>query len=147
MPDLFPTFDVPALVDAATDNQVQYPQSWLYDFENGRVVMDGSGRAVMADGLTAWAQWCIKAASTLRFTHLAYGPDFGTEHEGVWRQPTRKAAESELERTITEALIVDPRTDTVRDFAFTWSGDKLLVSFTAIPVIGDPKRLEVKMNG
>ncbi|GAC41251.1 DUF2634 domain-containing protein [Paenibacillus popilliae] len=147
MPDLFPTFDVPALVNAAADNQVQYPQSWLYDFENKRVVMDGSGRAVMVDGLTAWAQWCIKAASTLRFTHLAYGPDFGTEREGAWRQPTRKATESELERTITEALIVDPRTDTVRDFAFTWSGDELLVSFTAIPVIGDPKRLEVKMNG
>lgn len=147
MPNLFPTFDAPVLAEDSTESQVQYPQSWLYDFENGRVVIDGSGRAVMADGLTAWAQWCIKAASTLRFANLAYGPDFGCEHETARRQPTRKAAESELERAITEALIVDPRTEVVRDFTFTWSGDELLVSFTAIPVIGDPKRLEVRMNG
>lgn len=147
MPDLFPTFDTPGMVENNVANTVEYPESWLYDFENGRVVIDGSGRAVMADGLTAWAQWCIKAASTLRLAHLAYGPDYGCEYDEARRQPTRQAAESVLERAITEALVVDPRTEMVRDFSFSWRGDEVYVSFTAVPVIGDPARLEVRMNG
>lgn len=147
MPNLFPTFDAPGLVETETRTTVQYPKSWLYDFEKGRVVVDGSGRVVMADGLTAWAQWCIKAASTLRFAHLAYSPDYGCEYDAARREPTRKAVESSLERAITEALIVDPRTEAIRDFDFQWRGDEVYVSFTAVPVIGDPQQLEVKLSG
>lgn len=147
MPSLFPTFDAPVLAELDAQTTVQYPKSWLYDFEQRRVMVDGSGRVVMADGLTAWAQWCIKAASTARFAHLAYGPDYGCEHDTALREPTRQAVESALERVITEALIVDPRTQVIRDFAFEWHGDEVYVSFTAVPVIGDPRRLEVKMRG
>ena len=147
MPNLFPTFDTPSLVEDDAKATVQYPRSWLYDFERRCVVVDGSGRAVMADGLTAWAQWCIKAASTLRFAYLAYGPDYGCEYESARQEPTRKAVESALERAITEALIVDSRTEVVRDFAFRWQGDEIYVAFTAVPVMGDEKRLEVKMRG
>lgn len=147
MPNLFPTFNMPSLAEESSQTAGQYPKSWLFDFDKGCVVIDGSGRAVMADGLTAWAQWCIKAASTLRFAHLAYGPDHGAELASVRKQPTRKAAESELARVITEALMVDPRTELIRDFTFEWYGDAVHVSFTAVPVIGDAKRLEVKMSG
>ena len=146
MPNLFPTFDPPELVEDSSQNTIQYPKSWLYDFERGGVVVDGSGRVVIADGLTAWAQWCIKTASTLRFAHLAYGPDYGCELENARKQPTRKAVESALIRVITEALVIDPRTEVIRDFSFQWRGDEAYVSFTAVPVIGDPQRLEVKIN-
>jgi hypothetical protein len=147
MPDLYPTFDVPALVEAEPSTAVRYPKSWLFDMEKGDFVLDGSGRVVEADGLTAWAQWCIKAVSTIRLAYLAYGPNYGCDSGNVERQPNRKAAEAELERVITEALIVDSRTEAIRDFTFRWSGDEVHVSFTAVPVIGDAQRLEVRLNG
>ena len=37
----------------------------------------------------------------------------------------REVAQSMVERTITEALKVNPRTEYVRDFKFTWDGDEL----------------------
>ena len=36
-----------------------------------------------------------------------------------------------IERTITEALLVNPATEYVRDFEFTMEGDQLYVSFLA----------------
>jgi hypothetical protein len=146
MPNLFPTFDVPGLNTGDEQNSVQYPPGWLFDFQKGDFVTDGAGRMVMADGLTTWAQWCIKAVMTQRFAHLIYSTDYGCEHGQVRKQPSRAAALSEVERTISETLLVDPRTQSVKDFNFSWKGDELVTAFTVVPVIGDPRRLEVNMN-
>ena len=40
-----------------------------------------------------------------------------------------KAVESAIERTISEALLVNPRTEYVRQFEFVWNGDAVSVSF------------------
>ena len=37
----------------------------------------------------------------------------------------REVAQSMVERTITEALKVNPRTEYVRNFEFSWNGDEL----------------------
>jgi phage baseplate assembly protein W len=92
-------------------------------------------------------QWCVKAVLTERFAHVIYSTDYGSEIEQALKQPSRKAVEAELERVITEALLVDPRTEQVKDFAFEWEGDAVKVSFTAVPVVGPPERLEVVLNG
>lgn len=143
MPDLFPAFEMPVLVEETRPSGPEYPESWLYDFEANDFVVDGAGRVVMADGWTAWTQWCIIAVRTPRFAYLAYSTDYGSELEQAKRQPIRAAVCSEVERTITETLLVDPRTQAVTDFEFMWRGDELLVRFTVVPVIGDSKRLEV----
>lgn len=44
--------------------------------------------------------------------------------------PDRESRESEIERTITEALLVHPATEYVRDFEFTHEGDETYCSFT-----------------
>ena len=41
----------------------------------------------------------------------------------------KKAVESAIERTISEALLVNPRTEYVRQFEFVWNGDAVSVSF------------------
>ena len=46
------------------------------------------------------------------------------------KEKTNAAVESAVERTITEALLVNPRTEYVRGFEFTWNGDELFCSFT-----------------
>ncbi|MDN5345122.1 MAG: hypothetical protein PWQ18_1236 [Clostridia bacterium] len=98
-------------------------------------------------GAEAWVQWCIKTVLTERFAYLIYSPNYGCELEKALQQPSRRAVEAELERTITEALLADPRTEMVKDFSFSWQGDQVKVSFTAVPVIGDPERLEVVLGG
>src|SRR5690606_16141644 len=100
------------------------------------------------DGHTAWVQWCVKAVMTERFSYLAYSGNYGAEIDEALKQPTRAAIETEVERTITEALLADPRTYTVRDFSFEWRGDEMYVSFTVIPVVGDAARIEgVRLGG
>lgn len=143
MPNLFPTFDMPPLVEENSSNHVQYPESPLFDFEAGDFVIDGAGRYVMADGHTAWAQWCQKAVLTERFAYLAYSTDYGSELRSARRQPSRAAVMSEIERTITETLLVDPRTKAVQDFDFVFEGDSVRISFTIVPTIGRELRLDV----
>lgn len=145
MPDLFPTFEMPALVEDDNQVEVQYPRSPLFNFETGDFVVDGAGRFVMADGHTAWAQWCKKAVLTERFAHLVYSTEYGSELQAASNQPTRGAVKSEIERTITETLLVDPRTQAVIDFEFHFIGDSARVSFTVVPVIGQEQRLEVQV--
>ncbi|MGD9663290.1 MAG: DUF2634 domain-containing protein [Porticoccaceae bacterium] len=148
MPSLYPTFDMPEIIEQQqTEPAPQYGKSWLFDFEKGDFVTDGAGRVIEADGYTAWAQWCVKAVLTERFAHVIYSSDYGTELEQAMRQPSRAAAEAELERAITEALLVDPRTERITDFTFEWEGDAVKVGFTAVPVIGTPERVEVRIGG
>lgn len=144
MPNLYPVFEMPELIEQQqAQSEPEYPKSYLFDFEKGDFVLDGAGRIVIADGHRTWVQWCIKAVMTERFAYLAYSQNYGTEIDTALKQPSRQAVEAELERTITEALLVDPRTEMVRDFQFTWKGDQLEVAFTAVPVVGEPEQLEV----
>lgn len=143
MPNLFPVFEMPELVEQQqTAPNPEYPESYLFDFEKGDFVRDAAGRIAVADGHRAWVQWCVKTVLTERFACLAYGWDYGVETEKAMKQSSRAMIETEIGRTITEALLADPRTELVRDFSFKWQADELFVSFTAVPVIGDPAHIE-----
>jgi hypothetical protein len=148
MPNLYPTFEMPELVEEQqAEPEPEYGESWLFDFARGDFVVDGTGRVVIADGHTAWAQWCMMAVTTQRFAYPVYGNDYGAELDEAVRQKDRGAVEADVEQTVTETLLIDPRTKLVRDFAFRWEGDQLFVSFVAEPVIGDAERLEVMVHG
>lgn len=75
-------------------------------------------------------QWCRKVVMTERDAFLAYSTDIGIEGEAALAESDRAAVESALEKTITEALMVNVHTEYVRDFEFTWSADELRLSFT-----------------
>lgn len=127
---LFPVFDVPEIVAPTAAEERKYRRSVYFDFETGDFLRDGSGNMVAADGRDAFAQWCLKTAATERFACLAYSTDIGTEMEAALANADRAAVESAIERTITEALMVNHKTEYVRAFAFSWGGDTLTVSFT-----------------
>lgn len=148
MPNLFPVFEVPGLVEQQQQEPTpKYGRSFAFDFSKGDFVVDGAGRVPQTDGHTAWAHWCVKAVLTERFAWLVYGPGYGCELGQAKKQLSRRAVEAELERAITEALLADPRTEAVRDFSFAWQGEQVIVSLTAVPVIGTAERLEVSING
>ena len=149
MPDLYPVFETPEIFETQQEQTttIRYGKSWAFDFEKGEFVLDGGSRVKQTDGHTAWVHWCAKAVITKRQAFLVYGPGYGSEVEDAQKQPSRAATEAEMERAITEALLADPRTETVKDFAFEWKGDQVYVSFTVVPVIGTPERLEVSISG
>lgn len=73
--------------------------------------------------------WCMKVSMTERYSCLAYSNDIGVEMEDALAQDDEKTVESMVERTIRDALLVNPRTEWVRDFEFEWNGDSMNCSF------------------
>ena len=82
-----------------------------------------------SDGKEAFAIWCFKIAQTERYRCLAYPDSIGTEMERAMDNDDEKTVESMVERTITDAIMVNPRAENVRDFQFTWEGDQMHVTF------------------
>ena len=64
-----------------------------------------------------------------REAFLAYSDDIGTEFEDMEDFPDKDSRESEIERTITDALLVHPATEYVRNFIFDYSSGDAVVSF------------------
>lgn len=127
---LFPVFDVPELETQTQDQNRSYKPSVFFDFEAGDFRRDGAYRMTTATGKEAYMQWCRKVVMTERDDFLAYSTDIGIEGEEALAEGDRAAVESALEKTITEALMVNTHTEYVRDFEFTWSGDELRMTFT-----------------
>lgn len=140
MPNLLPSTPLRAVPARRT---VAYPRSYLWDFKKGDFQLDGRGRPIACDGWTAWAQWCVKAATTFRYAALAHGPWYGVELDRLPQNVPRTVVEAEVERTVAEALTIDPRTGNVAGFQFSWRGDAVAVSFVVTPTIGPPIRVDL----
>lgn len=140
MPELYPAFDVPTEMVEDTTNQQEVPtnvKSPYFDFETGETRMKPLGRPTEAVGHESYRQWVMICAMTERYEYLAYTPDFGVEVKAIMRANyPRPIAESEIRRTITEALSVDPRTVSVDNFTFKWEGDSLWVTCEVESIYG-----------
>lgn len=126
---LFPVVEVPDFISENTEYDTQYKRSVRWDPELGDFVRDGSNRMVECDGREAFAIWCFKIAQTERYQCLAYPDSIGTEMERALDNDDEKIVESMVQRTITDALMVNPRTEYVRDFSFSWDGDNMSCQF------------------
>ena len=127
---LFPVIQQPQLIKEQDIYDKQLRKSFSWDREKGDFILDGGGRVAESSGLEAYEIWCRKAVATARYSCLAYPSEIGTELERAMKKKTRKACETAIERTIKEALKVNPRTEYVRGFSFTWEGDHVKTSFT-----------------
>ena len=126
---LFPVGEVPELIEESERYDEKYKPSVAWDLEKGDFVRTGANQLVACDGREAYRVWCVKNALTERYTCMAYPDSIGTEMESALKEKSNGAVESAVERTITEALLVNPRTEYVRGFSFTWNGDELHCSF------------------
>ena len=127
---LFPVFDVPDLVTDTPVEEQKYKGSVYFDFSIGDFRRDGAGKLAVAEGREAYAQWCVKVAMTERMAHLSYNSDIGTEMKEALAHSDIEAVKSSIERTITEALMVNKATEYVRNFEFTNSPGELKCEFT-----------------
>ena len=114
---LFPVVEVPDFISENTEYDTQYKRSVRWDPEKGDFARDG------------FAIWCFKIAQTERYRCLAYPDSIGTEMERALDNDDEKTVESMVQRTIEDALMVNPRTEFVRDFVFTWDADNMNCTF------------------
>lgn len=144
--NLFPVFDVPEIQTPAPAEEQKYKPSIFFDYELGDFKRDGANKMLLSDGKEAYMQWCMKAVLTERLCCLSYSSDIGTEAEAALKQADTEAVESSLERTITEALMVNPRTEYVRGFEFLWDSDRLHVSFAVKGKGWEEQQMSVKLQ-
>lgn len=132
MPNLFPIFEVPKVIEKNQKADKRQKSSLYFDFEKGDFALDSAGKIQTAEPYDAWVQWCLKTVYTQRYAFLAYSNQVGVEMEEAFQQPSREEQESNIEVTVTEALLADPyqRTKRVYDFLFEWETDGLKVIFT-----------------
>lgn len=110
--------------EETTETQISFGRSWQFDFKSGDFVMTPTRKVAAADEKAAWVMWCQKAIRTPRYRHLIYSRDHGEEFDDlIGRGYSRAFIESEIQRIVTETLMVDPRTADVDDFSFNWGGD------------------------
>ena len=103
--------------------------SKTYKVTNGRIIG-------FIDHLGAMRQFIDKTLSTPRFTHLIYTDSYGTELEDLIGE-NMDLAKSEIERIITEALIIDERVSAIDDFEIVETNrNSLLAKFVVITVFG-----------
>lgn len=141
--ELFPVVDLPAYEEENEEFDITYKPSVAWDLEKGDFILDSKGAMKRNEGLEAYKVWCIKAVSTERYSCLAYDNDIGTEMEDALREEDDNAVELAIERTIEEALMANPRTESVGDFVFEWEPQIVLVKFTVYAVYWESFDLEV----
>lgn len=126
---LFPVVDVPEFIPESSEYDTEYKRSVKWNPVEGDFVRDGANRVMECDGREAFAVWCFKIAQTERYRCLAYPDSIGTEMERAMDNDDEKTVESMVQRTITEALLVNPRTEEIGDFSFSWVGDVMHCAF------------------
>lgn len=139
------TFDVPEIKERIQTYDTTYRRSVRWDSGLGDFVRDGTNRLVACDGKEAYRTWCLKTAMTERYCCLAYPDAIGVEMEDALNEPDEKAVQSAIERTITEALMANPRTEYVRDFVFELEADTLHMWCTVKGIDTDSFEIELEI--
>lgn len=135
---LFPVFDDPE-AEEEEEYDTDYKRSVRWNPKTGDFFRDSSNRLIQCDGQEAYMIWCYKMVQTEREGCLAYleevsGSDLGVEMESVAQESDHKTVESMIERTITEALELNPRTESVGNFSFSWDGDNVHGQFEVLGI-------------
>lgn len=108
---------------------IETSRTYNIDWANGR----SQGQI---DGLQAIRQVVYKILQTVRFDHLIYNDDYGSELQGLQGR-SEGYVRSEIQRRITEALLQDERISAVEDMNTEISGDEALCSFRVVSTFGD----------
>ncbi|HJB29733.1 MAG TPA: DUF2634 domain-containing protein [Candidatus Blautia faecavium] len=140
---LFPVIDIPEFIEEEDDYDRVYRSSPAWDLEKGDFVMDTTNAVPMNEGLEAYRVWCVKAVATARYRCRAYDEDIGSEMDAALKEPDENAVELAIERTITETLLVNPRTESIENFEFTWEGSHVKVDFWVYAVDQEQFPLEI----
>ena len=128
--NLFPVIDIEDLVDEAEETNTEYQPSPMWDLQKGDFVRNAKNTVPYADGEEAIKIWCVKMIQTQRYDCLAYDDDIGCDLAEALSEEDEKVLASALERTITEALEINPRIESVDDFRVEIEGSRVTIRLT-----------------
>lgn len=112
--------------------QKRIPVEYEINFDTGKL----TGKKVF--GKDAIKVWIYKAIKTSRYKHLIYTWDYGVEVEDlISKSFDRDFIESELQRYIKEALLVNSFITDVNNFSMEFSGTLLICNFTVVTDFGE----------
>ena len=110
-------------------------KDYALDIPNSKIVG-------VVEGLDAVKQAIYLILNTERYEHLIYSWDYGVEFGDLIGEPMSYVI-PEVERRITEALTQDDRIESVTDFEFEKTKNKLHVTFIVTTIYGT---LESEVN-
>ncbi|CAI6087160.1 DUF2634 domain-containing protein [Cohnella sp. JJ-181] len=122
-----------ASLGAVEEEERQPSRTFSIDLQNARI-------AGTIDGVEAVRQAVYKILDTDRFAHFIYSTNYGTERRfgGLYS--------NDIERWVSEALLVDDRIMAIENFQTAVSGDEALVSFTVVSMFG-AAQIERRVTG
>ncbi|WP_053983800.1 DUF2634 domain-containing protein [Niameybacter massiliensis] len=128
---LFPFINQQEPQEAILDEK-RIPIEYGIDFETGKL----TGRTVK--GKEAIKVWIYKALMTERYKYLIYTWDHGVElEELISKNFDREFIESEVERYIKEALLVNEYIKEINNFHVTFEKTLLTCDFTVVTEFGE----------
>ena len=122
---------IPRVDYSLTNAKVIAPSSLTYKMDTDGEIIRGT-----CDSLGSVKQAVYKILSTERYQHYIYTPNYGIELMDLIGAPISYVC-PELERRITEALVIDDRIDSVDTFTFDIKGGSVNASFVVHSVFGD----------
>ena len=133
----YPVWDVEDVMFDVEEEALPEVESYSYDYAERETFVTGSGKTMRCDAKDAYIFWVVKCVATERYECEAYSTDFGVEFLAIMRNSyPRSIAESEIRRSIKEALHIDNRTVNVSNFRFNWQADMCHITFEVESVYG-----------
>ncbi len=133
--NLFPDLTVAVATDVSQNLPVY--RDWAYDFENN-CFLTRNGRYYLVEKNEVLKIWIFKAMKTARYRYQAYPRGYGQElDELIGMGSSREIRESEAERLIREALMVNPYFVGVGDFSFAHQGSDMVIHFQVDTIYGE----------
>lgn len=110
-----------------------------WDFEENQPVFRG-GSPVFVTGLEAVLSWAARALQVVRYRHVMYSRDYGSEVESLLGQAySGELTAAESRRYVREALVIYPYITDVEDIEVAFEGDTLHIRGTLKTVYGEAK--------
>lgn len=126
----YPVWDIEDVMFDVEEEVLLEVESYAYDYTERETLVTGSGKTARCDAKDAYIFWVVKCVATERYECEAYSTDFGVEFLSIMRQDyPRSITESEIRRSVKEALHIDNRTVNVSKFRFVWQADKCFIEF------------------
>ncbi|WP_045573611.1 DUF2634 domain-containing protein [Desulfosporosinus sp. I2] len=120
-----------------TTTELPLAKEYAWDFNNNDFLLY-SGKNVIVTGKEAVKIWVWKALYTAKNRYKAYTGKYGNESESLINQTlSRGALQSEIERYLIEALLINPYIRGVKNIKVEIDGSRTDVSFTTITIYGE----------
>lgn len=147
MADLFPD-EISQGSDTEDDDSTEsefigYKAAPLFDGKD--FARDGVHRVVIANGATAWAQWCEKCLATQKGASPYYPDWYGVDWKNALASGDCDLTENILSREISETLKSDSygRLDHIESIDYSWTGTSVDVSVAAVGIDGSTATIAV----